>query len=173
MKTIEKLSFPKLENEYLENILRQLINQYAIIQMFFSKQESSVFSFLIINIENNMDAQQLQQNKWVRKMKENFQIIILFMSSSKLHHHYSLGQPFVAFYCRPTTVIFHSEDLQDSIFATTHWKKYKKRFSLYEDNFYHDHDLHSWQVKNLISEGSSNSVFTTYSRLIEFDIYYL
>lgn len=35
MKTLEKLSFPKLENEFLENILRQLANQHNIIQMFF------------------------------------------------------------------------------------------------------------------------------------------
>ncbi len=33
MKTSEKLLFPQLENEYLENILRQLVNKYNIIEI--------------------------------------------------------------------------------------------------------------------------------------------
>lgn len=170
MKTLEKLSFPKLENEYLENILRQLIHKYNIIQMFFTSHKSSAFSYLIINIESNIDAQDLQQSKWVRKVKERFQINISFIFCSKLHHHYSLGSPFIAFYCRESTVIYRNNELENSVFTIEEWKKYKKRFNEYENNFYHDHDLHMWQVKNLISEGSSNSVFTSYARLVEYDI---
>jgi hypothetical protein len=44
---------------------------------------------------------------------------------------------------------------------------------MFEDHFHHDHDLHLSQVQNLISEGSSNSVFTSYARLIEYDLEYL
>jgi hypothetical protein len=44
---------------------------------------------------------------------------------------------------------------------------------VFQNNFYHDHDLHLSQVQNLISEGSSNSVFTSYARLIEYDLDYL
>ena len=51
MKTSKKLSFPKLENEYLENIIRQLVHQYNVIQIFFTRQPSLVFSYLIILIE--------------------------------------------------------------------------------------------------------------------------
>jgi hypothetical protein len=173
MKTLEKLSFPKLENEYLENILRQLIHKYDIIQMFFTRHKSSAFSCLIINIEKNTDAQNLQESKWVRKVKERFQINISFIFSSKLHHHYSLGSPFITFYCRESAVIYQNNELENSVFTIEEWKKYKKRFNEYENNFYHDHDLHMWQVRNLISEGSSNSVFTSYSRLVEYDLDYL
>jgi hypothetical protein len=173
MKTLEKLSLPKLENEYLEDILRQLANQYTITQMFFTKQPSSMFSYLIIHIEKNIDAQKLQQNKWVKKVKKNFHIAVYFICSSRLRHHYSLGFPFIAFYCRPSAVIYQNEAMQDSFFITREWNKYKKRFNLYQDNFYHDHDLYNCQVKNLISEGSSNSVFTSYARLIEYDLDYL
>lgn len=173
MKTLEKLSFPKLENEYLENILRQLIHQYNVIQMFFTRQQYSEFSCLIINIESNIDAQKLQQSKWVRKVKEHLQINIAFIFSSKLRHHYSLGSPFLAFYCRESAVIYQNNEFENSIFRIEKWQKFKKRFNEYENNFYHDHDLHEWQIKNLISEGSSNSVFTSYSRLIEYDLDYL
>jgi len=173
MKTLEKLSFPKLENEYLENILRQLIHQYNVIQIFFTRQQYSEFSCLIINIESNIDVQKLQHNKWVRKVKEHLQINVVFIFSSKLRHHYSLGSPFIAFYCRESAVIYQNNEFENSIFRTEEWQKFKKKFNEYENNFYHDHDLHAWQIKNLISEGSSNSVFTSYARLIEYDLDYL
>ncbi|MFV8269515.1 hypothetical protein ACNQGP_06185 [Flavobacterium sp. GT2N3] len=173
MKTSKKLSFPKLENEYLENILRQLVNQHTIIQIFFTRQKYSGYSFLIINIESNIDAQKLQQSKWVRKVKEHFQINIAFIFSSKLRHHYSLGSPFIAFYCRESAIIYQNKELENPLIIKRDWKKYKKRFNLFEDHFHHDHDLHLSQVQNLISEGSSNSVFTFYARLIEYDLEYL
>lgn len=173
MKTLEKLSFPKLENEYLENILRQLIHQYNVTQIFFTRQQYSEFSCLIINIESNIDAQKLQQSKWVRKVKEHLQINIAFIFSSKLRHHYSLGSPFLAFYCRESAVIYQNNEFENSIFRIEKWQKFKKRFNEYENNFYHDHDLLAWQIKNLISEGSSNSVFTSYARLVEYDLDYL
>ena len=173
MKTSKKLSFPKLENEYLENILRQLFNQHTIIQIFFTRKKYSEFSCLIINIESNIDAQKLQQSKWVRKVKERFQINIVFFFSSKLRHHYSLGSPFIAFYCREAAVIYQNNEFENSIFRTEEWQKFKKRFNEYENNFDHDHDLHALQIKNLISEGSSNSVFISYARLVGYDLDYL
>ena len=173
MKTSKKLSFPKLENEYLENILRQLVNQHTIIQIFFTREKYSVYSCLIINIESNIDAQKLQQSKWVRKVKEHFQINTAFIFSSKLRHHYSLGSPFIAFYCRESAIIYQNIELENPLIIKRDWKKYKKRFNMFEDHFRHDHDLHLSQVQNLISEGSSNSVFTSYARLIEYDLEYL
>lgn len=173
MKTLEKLSFQKLENEFLENILRQLVNQHTIIQIFFTRHSSSVFSYLIINLDNYTVAKNLQQSKWVRKVKERYQINITFISSSRLHHYYSLGCPFTAFYCRASAVIYQNKEIENTIFITGQWKKYKKRFTVNENNFHHDHDLHKCQIKNLISEGSSNSIFTSYARLIEYDLDYL
>jgi hypothetical protein len=173
MKTLEKLSFPKLENEFLENILRQLVNQHNIIQMFFTKQPSCVYSYLLIHIEKNMDAEQLQQNKWVKKVRSLYQIDVYFIYSERLHHRFSLGHPFIEFCCQPSSLIFQNEESKNSITVRQDWKKYKKRFNVFQDRFYHDHDLHKSQVQNQISESSSNSVFTSYARLIEYDLEYL
>ncbi|MFV5684559.1 hypothetical protein ACM55I_03845 [Flavobacterium sp. GB2R13] len=173
MKTLEKLSFPKLENEFLENILRQLVNQHTIIQMFFTRQPSFVFSYLIIHIEKNIDAQELQQNKWVKKVRNLYQIDVYFIYSERLHHRFSLGHPFIEFYCQPSSIIYQNKELENSLIIRRDWKKYKKRFNVFQDHFHHDHDLHKSQIQNLISEGSSNSVFTSYARLIEYDLEYL
>lgn len=173
MKTSKKLTFPKLDNEFVENILRQLVNQYGVIQIFFSKNHSSVFSHLIIHIEKNSDAQELQQSRWVKKVRNRYQIDVYFIYSVKFHHKFSLGHPFVEFYCQPSAVIYQNEELRDSPIITREWKKYKKKFNAFQERFYHDQDLYKSQVQNLISEGSSNSVFTSYARLIKYDLEYL
>lgn len=173
MKTSKKLSFPKLENEYLENILRQLVNQHTIIQIFFTRQPSFDFSYLILHVEKNIDAQELQQNKWVKKVRNLYQIDVYFIYSERLHHRFSLGHPFIEFYCQSSAIIYQNKELGNPLIITRDWKKYKKRFNVFEHHFHHDHDLHLSHIQNLISEGSSNSVFTSYSRLIEYDLEYL
>ena len=173
MKASKKLTFPKLDNEFVENILRQLVNQYNVIQIFFSKNPSSVFSHLIIHIEKNSDVQELQQSRWVKKIRNRYQIDVYFIYSIKFHHKFSLGHPFVEFYCQPSAVIYQNEELRDSPIITREWEKYKKKFNVFQERFYHDHDIHKSQVQNLILEGSSNSVFTSYARLIEYDLEYL
>lgn len=174
MKTSKKLSFPKLENEFLENILRQLVNQYTIVQIFFTKQEPpSVNSHLVINLGQKIDAEQLHLTKWVKKVRNCYQIDVYFIYSGRLHHQFSLGHPFIEFHCQPSALIYQNEDSVNPLIITRDWKKYKKKFNEFEECFYHDHDLHRVQVQNLISEGFSNSVFISYARVIEYDLEYL
>lgn len=173
MKVSKKLTFPKLDNEFVENILRQLVNQYNIIQIFFSKNPLSVFSHLIIHIEKNSDAQELQQRRWVKKVRNRYEIDVYFIYSVKFHHKFSLGHPFVEFYCQTSAVIYQNEELRDLPIITREWKKYKKKFHAFQERFYHDHDLNQSQVQHLISEGSTISIFTSYARLISYDLEYL
>ncbi|MFC5978825.1 hypothetical protein [Flavobacterium salmonis] len=147
MKTAAKLSFPKLQNEYLENILRQLVSQHSIVQVFFTVEPSPLFSQLIIHTEKNTSVQELRQSKWVAKEKNQYQINVSLVYSSKLHHQYALGAPFTAFYCRPAAVIYQNEKLEEAVFSTAKWKKYKKKLNAYQNNFYHDHELQKWQIK--------------------------
>lgn len=173
MKTSEKRMFPKLENEYLENILRQLVSQYAIIQMFFTRQSSCMDSCLLIHVEKNSDAQLLRQAKWVNKVRNRYKIHVCFVYAQRLDHKFSLGHPFVAFYCQPSALIYQNEACEHPLALAGSWKKFKKKFDVFQDHFHHDRDLHVAQVKNLISEGSSNSVFTSYARLMGHDLDYL
>lgn len=120
-----------------------------------------------------MDAQQLQQNKWVKKVRKLSQIDVYFIYSERLHHRFSLGHPFIEFYCQPPAIIYQNKESGDPLIITRNWTKYKEKFNVFQEHFYNDHDLHKSQIQNLISEGSSNSVFTSYARLIEYDLEYL
>lgn len=173
MKTSKKLSFPKLENEYLENRLRQVVKENTIIQMFFTKHPVSVFSNLIIHIEKNSEAQQGQQQKWVKKAREHYQIEVYFIYTAKLYHQYSLGHPFVEGYCQPAALIYQNKESGNPLIIKRNRKKFKKKFTLFQDRFYHEHELHKTHIQTLITEEASNSVFTAYARLIEYDLDYL
>ena len=174
MKTSKKLSFLKIENEFLENILQQLVNQYTIVQIFFTKLEpSSLNSYLVINLEKKTDAEQLQSAKWAKKVKNLYQIDVYFIYSGRLHHRFSLGHPFIELYCQSSALIYQNEDSVNPLIIARNWNKYKKKFNEFEECFYHDHDLYKVQVQNLILEGFSNCIFASYARLIEYDLEYL
>ncbi len=79
MKACYQLSFPQLTNELVENILKQLLNQYSIIQMFFTKGQAATVSYLIIRVEKNAGAIVLQGHKWVKKIKEQFNIVVVLL----------------------------------------------------------------------------------------------
>lgn len=173
MKTSKKLSFPQLENEFLENILRQLVNQYAVVQVFFTKEPAPLFSQLVIHVKNNGEAEQLQQHKWITKVGNRYQVEVCLIYAARLYHRFSLGHPFIEWYCRPSALIYHNKEAGNPLTIKRDWKKYKKKFNAFQDRFYHDHDLYKAQIQNLVAEGSSNSVLASYARLIEYDLEYL
>jgi hypothetical protein len=173
LKTSKKLSFPKLENEYLENILRQLVNQYTIVQLFFTKEPAPLFSQLMIHIKNKEEGEQLQQHKWIKKVRNRYQIEVCLIYSTRLYHRFALGHPFMEWYGRPSALIYQNAAAGDPIIIKRDWKQYKKKFNAFQERFYHDHDLHKAQIQNLVAEGAANSVFTSYARLMEYDLEYL
>jgi hypothetical protein len=76
-------------------------------------------------------------------------------------------------YCQPSALIYENEEHQNAFVKQQNWKKFKKKLDAFQEHFYNHHDLHTTQIQNLISEGSSNSVFTSYARLFEYDLEYL
>lgn len=173
MKNSKKTTFPQLDNDFVANLLGQLVRQHSIMQIFFAKERHSGFSQLMIHVEHNTDATELQQVKWVRKVRKLYQIDVHFICSERLRHRCSLGHPFMEYCCQPSALIYRKEEVGDSITRTRGWKQYRKKFNAFRERYYHDHDLHSAQVRALMAEGASNSVFTSYERLIGYNLGYL
>ena len=162
-----------MENEFLEDVLRQLVNQYKIVQMFFTKNTHSVFSYLIIQTDQNSNVDQIRQSKWIHKVIKLYKIDVYIVSSVKLHRQCSLGDPFIELYCHQSKMIYQNEEMKDSFIIPRNWKKFKKKFNNYQESFYHNYDIYKSQIKTLISEGCSNHVFTSYGKLMEYNISYL
>lgn len=172
MKTSKKITFPTLQNEYLENILRQLIHQHTICNIFYTPQASGL-SHLIIHLEHSLAVAPLQSSPWVRKAKMQYQTAVIFFSSSQLAHRRSLGHPFVACYCPASALIYENEAPENAFKSERSWKQQKKKIKAFSECFYHDHDLQQSLLQCLVSEEGGNSVFASYARLLDYELQHL
>ncbi|WP_296149906.1 hypothetical protein [uncultured Flavobacterium sp.] len=172
MKTSEKLSFPVLKNEYVENILRQLLHQYAVCQVFYTAQDLGL-SYLVVHLEQHQDAALLQSRPWVRKARARCQIAVSFVSSTQLEHRYSLGHPFAACYYTAASLIYQDSGYAGTAHTDRDWKRHKKKFRAFSERFYNGHDLQQSQARQLISEEGGNSVFASYARLLDYELQHL
>lgn len=173
MKTPNKSPFSVLANEFLESTLNQLVYDYSIVQIFYKQEKNSTKSNLLISVSKNADAIKLQSKKWVAEVREKYQVYIYFIDYSRLEYQFSKGHPFIEYHCHQSSMIYQKEDSRSSLLTNKNWKKYHKKFNRYEDTFHHDHEIHQLQVERLISENSYNSVFTSYEKLIKYDLEYL
>jgi len=173
MKAQKKSPFSILANDFLENILNQLVHNYSVVQIFYKQEKNSTKSHLLISVSKNADAIKLQSKKWVAEVREQYQVYIYFIDYSRLEYQFSKGHPFIEYHCHQSTMIYQKEDSRSLLLINRNWKKYHKKFNRYEDTFHHDHEIHQLQVERLIAENSYNSVFTSYEKLIEYDLEYL
>jgi hypothetical protein len=173
MKTPNKSPFSVLANEFLENTLNYLVHDYSIVQIFHKQEKNSTKSHLLISVSKNADALKLQSKRWVAEVREQYQVYIYFIDYSRIEYQFSKGHPFIEYYCQQSSMIYQKEDSRSSVLINRNWKKYHKKFNRYEDTFHHDHEIHQLQVERLIAENSYNSVFTSYEKLIEYDLEYL
>ncbi|GEP51946.1 hypothetical protein FNO01nite_26180 [Flavobacterium noncentrifugens] len=173
MKTSRQPSFPTLENEFLENILRQTVSHYAVVQMFYNKPKPGSQAVLVIYLQQKQDADLLQSRPWVEKLKNQYQIFVYCVYSTRLHHKFSLGHPFIETYCRPPAAIYQNEAAGEPLLIRRNWTKYKEKFYAFEERFYNGHEVRLGQLQKLIAEDAVNSVFTAYERLIGYDLDYL
>lgn len=173
MKTSNQSIFAKLKNEFLEDVLEQMVKHYDVIQIFYTKDLCDSKTHLVIHLYQNNDAENLRSKSWVDKVRLHFQINVYLIYSARLEYQCKLGHPFFEYYCQPSAIIYQKENSSASLIINQGWQKYKKRFNKFEDRFFHDHDIKHIQIQKLISEGSSNSVFTFYEELINYDLDYL
>lgn len=141
--------------------------------MFFTQQEPSLQAHLVITLEKETDAEQLQSVKWAKKVKNHCQVDVCFLYSGRLQEQFSLGNPFIELYCRLSALIYQNAAAVNPLIITRNWNKHQKKCNAFQERFYTGHDLHKSQVHTLISEGAVNAVFTSYARLIEYDVEYL
>jgi len=173
MKTSEHLSFSKLENEFLEDAIKQLNEQYLIIQIFYNKSVHSQDSHLILNLEHKKDIDKIKQKHWIKKTYSEHKVHIHLFYSTQLHYKFDLGHPFVEFYCKPSALIYQNEQYGNHLLIERNWKKFNKRFENYKERFYHDHDMLLSQTREFINVGSYVSVFLSYEKVIRYDLEYL
>ena len=173
MKTSNQLSFSKLENEFLEDAIKQLNQDYIIIQIFYNKSVHFQDSHLIIHLEHKNDVEKIKQKHWIKKAYSEYKVHIHLFYNTQLLYKFDLGHPFVEFYCKPSALIYQNEQYGNHLLIERNWKKFNKKFENYKERFYHDHDMLLSQTREFINVGSFVSVFLIYEKVIRYDLEYL
>ncbi|SUX44523.1 hypothetical protein [Chryseobacterium indoltheticum] len=173
MKTSEQFSFLKLENEVLESAIKQVNQDYNVIQIFYNKSVHSQDSHLIINLEHQKDIDKLKQKHWIKKAYYEHKVHIHLFYNTQLHHKFDSGHPYVEYYCKPSALIYQNEHYGNHLLIDRNWKKFNKKFENYKEIFYHDHNLLLSQTREFIKDKSFVSVFLSYEKVIRYDLEYL
>ncbi len=173
MKTLNKSQYSILANEFIENILEQIIRDYSIGQVFFKKEKNSTRSHILFQLNKFADVAKLRSKRWVKEFRDQYEVYFYFIDYSKLEYQLSKGHPFIEYHCQRSSIIYQNKDSRSSILKDRIWKKYKKKFDRYEDAFHHDHEIRRVKIERLIAEDSYNSVFTSFEELIQYDLEYL
>ncbi len=174
MKTSNQFQFAQIGNELLDSSINQLFTQhYLIIQMFFNKTDDSEYAHLIIVVEHKKDVDELMRKKWLEKAFKEYKVKVCIFYSSQIHHKFSLGDPFVELYCRPSAIIYQNADYGNHLLITRERKKFNKKFEKYKDSLFHDHDLLLTQVTGFVTDESSVSALLAYENVFKYDLEYL
>lgn len=172
MKTAQP-SFPMLQNEFLQNMLRQLVSKYAIVQVFYHKPTAGSEARLLIHFDKKTDADTLQSARWATKAMALHGTQVHGTYSTRLHHQHGLGHPFFAAYCRPSALIYENEAAGRPLHIKKGWGKYRDKFKSFRERLDAERERQREGIQILVSENASNSVVTAYQRLLEFDLHCL
>ena len=173
MKTLEHLSISKLENEFLEDAIKKLNQDYIVIQIFYNKSIHSQDSHLIIHLEHKTDIGKLKQKLWIKNAYAEHKVHVHLFYNTQLLHKFESGHPFVEFYCKPPALIYQNEHYGNHLLIERNWKKFNKKFKNYKERFYHDCNLLLSQTREFINDGSLVSVFLSYEKVIRYDLEFL
>jgi hypothetical protein len=174
MKTSNQFQFTQTGDEFLDSSINQLFRQhYLIIQIFFNQTDDSEYAHLIIVLEHKKDIDELNRKKWVDKAFKEYKVKVCVFYSSQIHHRFSIGDPFIELYCRPSVIIYQNADYGKALTIKRNWKKFTKKFEDYKDSLFHDHDLLLTQVRGFVTDESSVSALLAYENVLKYDLGYL
>ncbi|WP_337039167.1 hypothetical protein [Elizabethkingia anophelis] len=171
MKTLQKYSFPQIENKYLSDRLLQIIEKYSIMYIFYRMASVATGSKVVLYIctLNKEEAEKLQRQKWVSKLlTEN--ILVYFTYHFRLDYGFFTGNPFDWYYGATATVLYKNKD---ATLPIENQKLFFKNFKEHKDRYYQPHKVLSSQAQQLLSQKSIPSAYMVYISLFNHHFDYL
>lgn len=170
MKTKSTPPFPKIENTYLTQLLPQLINQYSVVQLFYTPQSEHEPAQLVVHLKSKNEVDVLQNQKWVKKARVSHNLNVFFFYSFQLQMLYNSGNPFIAAYCNASTLLYTNKEANTALETDHKWNRFKKKLNRYQERFYHDHELLRSQIGPLVTADCAAAVLFQYERLLGYDL---
>ncbi len=152
---------------YLNQLLPQLIHRHRVVQLFYTPPTNHENARLIVHLESNKEAVTLQNQKWVTKLYRHHNTFVHCFYSTQLHYLKKTGNPFILAHCKPAAIIYANDDHENHLLLNpADKKKHLKKYKVYKEQFYHDHELLHSQLRPLVNADCTAAVLLHYENLI-------
>lgn len=172
MDTKQKLGLP-LKNELVRNKIFQTLSEFSVLQLHIFQPKNTEHTEVFILMKDAKDAEMLLLRNWVNKAATIDKIKVHISYLHKAAFQLKGGNPFYQYYADRSTLVWLKEGVPKPL-KTTHTKKtFRKKRSVFEDKFYHDHDILMREATKYQSHQMFSSAFQNYLSLFEHHVEYL
>jgi hypothetical protein len=171
MKTMMKSDFSILSNDQLADKLKQLANEFSLSHIFYHPTNTNEDAHVVIIVMGPDDVETIESRKWIRNSQVENAILFHISSQSKMKAELRAGNPFYAWYCQKSALIYRNSSAKDC--QDTDWPSFKKRFKKYTLAYNHDRDNLLAAVNRFQELESLTGLFVSYLSVFEYDIRYL
>ena len=171
MKTTIKPDFSIPGNDQLTEKLRQLTCEFPIAYIFYQPANEKETAHIVIIAEESRDVETIESRKWIRYNKDEKTIFLHVSSHSKMKAELRIGNPFFAWYCQKSAIIYQNPLAKDC--QNIDWPSFKKRFKRYTLSYNHDRENLLSAVNRFQELDSLTGLFVSYLSVFEYDIRYL
>jgi hypothetical protein len=168
MKTKIKPDISVPENEVLSGKLKQLTYEFPLSYIFYHPANSKEAAHIVIIAKDSGDVETIESRKWIRNNKDEKLILFHITCRSKMKAELRVGNPFLAWYCQKSAVIYQNPSAKDC--GNGDWTSFKKRFKRYTLAYNHDRDNLLSAVNRFQELDSLTGLFVSYLSVFEYDI---
>ena len=171
MKTPIKPDFSILGNDILTGKLKPLTSEFPLSYIFYHPSDLKQAAYIAIIAEDSNDVETIESRKWIRNNKDENPILFHVSSQSKMKAELRAGNPFFAWYCQKSAIIYQNPSAKEC--QSTDWPSFKKRFKRYSISYSHDRDNLLAAVNRFQELDSLTGLFASYLSVFEHTIQYL
>nr|WP_319998161.1 hypothetical protein [uncultured Draconibacterium sp.] len=160
--------FWEVENEALREKLFQLIREFPIAYIFYHPGKTTDPSHITIITSEPGQVERIESRKWIRNGRNKNNTLFHVISHGKMNFEYRTGNPFMAYYCRRSVILYQNPKAKEC--PENDWGSFKKRFNRYRESYYHDRDILLSEANRFQSRGSLIAMFLSYLYIYEYTI---
>lgn len=172
METKNKIEIP-LHNEVIRNQISQTIQEFSVLQLHLSKIRNSEYTEVFILMKESKEAEMLRKRPWIGKAAEKHKVRVYISDYHKAQYQLKHGNPFYQYYADPSAIIWKGENVDQLLQTYSTKKDFKKKLNIFEEKFYHDHDILLTEAKKFRASNMYAGTFQNYLTLFEHNIEYL
>ena len=171
MKTTTITDFSISGNAQLTGKLKQLASEFSLSHIFYHPAKAKQVGHIVIIAEDSDDVETIESRKWICNSRDENPILFHISSHMKMKAELRVGNPFFAWYCQKSAVIYKNPSAKEC--QNTDWPSFKKRFKKYSSRYSHDRENLLAAVNRFQELDSLTGLFASYLSVFEYDIRHL